>query len=265
MTAPLKSSDVLWKYVPSAEDREKSKRKPGMFKLSWDGVFHTIQWEWQFAGRPTTFIRLAVCNLKCSWCDAWYTRRTDTSEFYKEQFDVDINELRSMIDKAQKKFKTKCRDITITGWEPMLQQKVIVDFLSTYGHLYDRIQIETNWTIPPLPEIANNEKIYFNCSPKITSSDNEFKIRYNEKVLTRLMDTKRVIFKFVFSNISDIDEVLNTYSFIPKDLIRLMPEGVLIDEHRKVFDETIDYVVESWCNVAIRCQSIMWDGAKRWV
>ena len=35
-------------------------------------VFHSIQGESSFAGLPCLFIRLAGCNLRCSYCDARY-------------------------------------------------------------------------------------------------------------------------------------------------------------------------------------------------
>src|SRR5438046_10053865 len=41
--------------------------------LSTDGIFRTIQGEGPRLGRNTCFIRLAGCNLACSWCDTAYT------------------------------------------------------------------------------------------------------------------------------------------------------------------------------------------------
>lgn len=261
----LKASDQKGGYSPTESEKKKVMRQPGLFKLSWDWVFHTIQWEWQFAGRPTTFIRLHMCNLQCSRCDARYTRKRDTKEFYTEPSDISIDELMQKIIDAQDKSNTRCRDITITWWEPLLQQRTIILFLEKYWDNFDRIQIETNWTIPLLKEIQNNEKVYFNCSPKLETSWNDMKLRYRENVLKQIQETGRSIFKFVFTNNTDIDDIWQNYSFIDKHNIRVMPEWVLVDEHRQVFDNTIDYIVSSWYNVAIRCQSIMWDWAKRGV
>ncbi|MCK6571875.1 7-carboxy-7-deazaguanine synthase QueE [Myxococcota bacterium] len=36
-------------------------------------VFHSIQGESTFAGRPSVFVRLTGCDLRCAWCDSTYT------------------------------------------------------------------------------------------------------------------------------------------------------------------------------------------------
>src|SRR6478735_4010591 len=36
-------------------------------------IYRSIQGESSFAGVPCIFVRLAACNLRCSWCDSEYT------------------------------------------------------------------------------------------------------------------------------------------------------------------------------------------------
>jgi organic radical activating enzyme len=154
------------------------------------------------------------------------------------------------------------QDITITGWEPLIQQKMIEDFcllLDDARH----IQIETNGTIMPSKFILDRCK--FNCSPKLSMSWNEARLAYNTKVLTTLADKDDTCFKFVFKNKDDIDEVLKQYDFLSRCQIWFMPEWVTKEENAIVFEETIDYILSTGCNVAIRGQNIMRDGAKRWV
>lgn len=73
-------------------------------------IFHSIQGESSLVGIPTTFIRLAACNLRCSWCDTTYSfgRGTPflTSNIIKE------------VQKGGLSF------VCITGGEPLLQKDV---------------------------------------------------------------------------------------------------------------------------------------------
>lgn len=262
----LKSSDQVWWYNPTSEERKNIRPVLWKLKISWDWVFHTIQWEGDLAWRPTTFVRLHFCNLNCSRCDAWYTWRSDTKEYYSEPKNLAIEELLFEIMEAQKQkwLNHICHNITFTGWEPLIQQRLIEQFLTNEIDINERvIQVETNGTLMPTDYIFEHCK--FNCSPKLNVSGNEYRKRYSEKVLMKLAEKKDSIFKFVFREIKDIDEVFELYPFLPKEQIRFMPEWVTKEENTQVFEGTIDYILSTWCNVAIRGQNVMRDGAIRWV
>ena len=68
-------------------------------------------------------------------------------------------------------------------------------------------------------------------------------MRFKEMPLKILAKTNDICFKFVFRTKEDIDEVIERYSFLDLDQIWMMPEGVYLEEHRKVFDETVDYLI----------------------
>ena len=40
--------------------------------LTINEIFHSIQGESTHSGRPCVFVRLAACDLRCSWCDTPY-------------------------------------------------------------------------------------------------------------------------------------------------------------------------------------------------
>jgi 7-carboxy-7-deazaguanine synthase len=73
-------------------------------------LFFSIQGESTFAGLPCAFIRLAGCNLRCSYCDTEYA--------FNEGREMTVAEIMQAIGK----FPTRL--VLVTGGEPMLQQSV---------------------------------------------------------------------------------------------------------------------------------------------
>lgn len=73
-------------------------------------VFASVQGETTFSGLPTTFIRLAACNLRCTWCDTTYSFGRGTP-----------HTLKSIIETVE---TFGCRHVCMTGGEPLLQQNV---------------------------------------------------------------------------------------------------------------------------------------------
>jgi len=73
-------------------------------------IFASVQGETSLAGLPTTFIRLAACNLRCTWCDTTYSfGRGD--EWSMDHILEKVNHLR-------------CPYVCVTGGEPLLQENV---------------------------------------------------------------------------------------------------------------------------------------------
>jgi len=167
-------------------------------------IFYSIQGEGPNIGKPSIFLRLAGCNLKCKWCDTKYA--------------LNSANFKSMTNKKiiQKIKKYPCKNVVITGGEPLLQQDGLKELLDAmYGY---KIELETNGS---LPLKINNKFEQINCSPKLTSSGN---IAYPLKLLPT---NKKVVYKFVICKKSDVDEVkafCRKYK-IPKEKIWLMPEG----------------------------------------
>ena len=91
-------------------------------------VFTSVQGETSFTGLPTTFIRLARCNLRCRWCDTSYS--FSRGEEYT---------LESLIDQVK---AAGVRHICITGGEPLLQKNVY-PLMSTLCDLGYVVSIET--------------------------------------------------------------------------------------------------------------------------
>ena len=71
-------------------------------------IFKSIQGEGKYLGVPSLFIRLAFCNLRCSWCDTKYAWK-------KPNIEMTVDDLIKMIRESGFKH------IVFTGGEPMVQ------------------------------------------------------------------------------------------------------------------------------------------------
>ncbi len=75
-------------------------------------IFHSIQGESTQAGRPSYFVRLTGCNLRCTWCDSEYTFSGGEWMTFEEIF-------------ARLEAFPPCDLVEVTGGEPMLQPAVV--------------------------------------------------------------------------------------------------------------------------------------------
>jgi 7-carboxy-7-deazaguanine synthase len=96
-------------------------------------IFRSIQGEGRSQGLVTTFIRLAGCNLNCSWCDTPCAR-----EGGKE---VPVDDVFQAVEFSS------CGRVCITGGEPLLQLDEVVALARRLDEAGYCIEIETNGTI----------------------------------------------------------------------------------------------------------------------
>jgi organic radical activating enzyme len=119
--------------------------------------FFTLQGEGPYRGQPAYFIRLAKCNLACSFCDTYF----DSGEWRdfrslleeSEQVIADFFTKRSLENPTWAQGYNKKIVLVITGGEPSLQ-KNLVAFLERAQAYFKNIQIESNGLllIPNLPQ-----------------------------------------------------------------------------------------------------------------
>jgi 7-carboxy-7-deazaguanine synthase len=95
-------------------------------------IFKSIQGESSYAGIPSVFVRLTGCNLRCSYCDTTYA--------YDEGAEMSVNEILSTIKGYG------CKNVCITGGEPLLQSSIIklIDLLKKSHY---KIFVETGGSI----------------------------------------------------------------------------------------------------------------------
>jgi 7-carboxy-7-deazaguanine synthase len=78
--------------------------------LTINEIFHSVQGESTYAGRPCVFVRLTACDLRCSWCDTPYA-------FHEGR-------KRSLEDVLREVEGYECPLVEVTGGEPLLQEAV---------------------------------------------------------------------------------------------------------------------------------------------
>lgn len=200
-------------------------------------IFYSIQGEGKSIGQPSIFVRTSLCNLHCYWCDTDYTwnwsgtrfrhaydSRPGYQKFVKKDWIAECN----IADVAAAVSAFPCRNVILTGGEPMLQQKALVTLMQQLRQQHSgyRFEIETNGTLLPSAEFDNAVDQY-NVSPKLENSQNPKKLREKPAAYRFFAANPKAHFKFVVSEQADLSEVLELVERynISKEHIWLMPEG----------------------------------------
>lgn len=194
----------------------------------------TIQGEGKSVGKEVTFLRTALCNLYCKWCDTPYTWNWEGTDFVHEDskkyskaieiHEMDIHQIIKAI------MEIGCTNIVISGGEPLIQHKQLTSVIEQLKKLDNYwIEVETNGTIYP------NERFLelvdqINCSPKFENSGNTRSDREKKNVLTKLAANSKVNFKFVISSEKDVEEVLYYTETYKMKEVYLMPLGVNVEQ-----------------------------------
>jgi 7-carboxy-7-deazaguanine synthase len=96
--------------------------------LTVNEIFHSIQGESSYAGRPCVFVRLTACDLRCVWCDTPYA--------FHEGRKMPVDEVVAEV------LRYGCPLVEMTGGEPLLQR----DLYPLMDRLHDaglQVLIET--------------------------------------------------------------------------------------------------------------------------
>lgn len=199
-------------------------------------IFHTIQGEGKNLGVPSVFIRLSLCNLYCVWCDTDYTWNWEGTpyshvhdalpgykKFKKEDQIISLTPAQ-IVDEVQ---RYDCRNIVITGGEPFVQHKDLVELVDQLKrNNRHHIEAETNGTIVPTPALDSLMDQY-NVSLKLKNSRVSGPERLNEGAIHFFAQSPKSNFKFVVDaqeDLEEIDELLKHYQ-IGASMVYLMPQG----------------------------------------
>jgi organic radical activating enzyme len=133
----------------------KFEKGDGSGRVSVIEIFPTIQGEGPLSGLPAHFVRLAGCNLACTYCD---------TDFETDPITLPPEEILRLVDEHD----IKSDLVVITGGEPLRQELApLLDLFVNHGY---RIQIETAGTVCSVATAGmirrHAPKITLVCSPK---------------------------------------------------------------------------------------------------
>ena len=191
-------------------------------------IFDSIQGEGRFIGTPSTFVRLAGCNLHCTWCDtkyAWDDARPATLH----------------ISLAKMHDRRYLQHVVITGGEPLLQWHHVAELSRWLTHRSHFVTIETNGTVP-YDRIFERSVYLWSISPKFGSSGESPNFRalqsYRDGVLPGGMQ-----FKFVIQDADDLEqtrEIIERVGLKGQHIILQPQGGTDVKDYAKLLDAVKD-------------------------
>ena len=256
--------------------------------------FISIQGEGLRTGRPTLFIRLNGCNLRCvfrnsagkvtSCCDTPYA--SFEGSFDGKYTDDDV--IKMLTDNPQVK------DVVITGGEPLLHQASLEEFIKKLRGVREdfALTIETNGTLVPSDYLLEQVDLW-STSPKLASSTptvkdgkkygvTEAQCKYHNThriniiaLATMLSEGHDCQLKFVYTGpgcIEEIDEISKEITDYQtnhnmdvvnvNDYIMLMPEGITSKAIIGKSDEVVNVCIERGWTYTSRMHILIWGNVK---
>lgn len=167
-------------------------------------IFYSIEGEGIGIGRPEVFIRLAGCNLRCKWCDTKYT--------WSDGKEISIDEIIAEISRYP------CKNISITGGEPLLQREELFELVKRLKEMNYWIQLNTNGTIfdQKIFELVDLITMDYKCPSSGMKSD------LNVLKKTRELFPSKSQFKFVISDEEDYRYAKDVVTSLLKDVPNLI-------------------------------------------
>jgi organic radical activating enzyme len=134
-------------------------------------MFFTLQGEGPYAGMPALFIRLAKCNLDCSFCDTFFDDG-DWMTYAEIEAKIDATIQAFWTDKDKPVPAWARTDnlpgkrypnivLVMTGGEPLIQDN-ISEFMAQQLHNFKEVQVESNG----IPDTVVPPGVTLVCSPK---------------------------------------------------------------------------------------------------
>lgn len=189
-------------------------------------IFYSLQGEGKLIGMPSTFVRAAGCNLRCTWCDTPYTSWEPVGDALT-------------VDEILARVRTyPARHVVVTGGEPMAAPDIGALSHRLRGAGY-HVTMETAGTVwsDITCDLASISPKLSNSTPRQREggkwADAHEGQRINIDVIRRLMALGDYQLKFVVQEPADIEEIGALLARIGEHdpaSVMLMPQGTTARE-----------------------------------
>jgi 7-carboxy-7-deazaguanine synthase len=216
-----------------------------------------FQGEGPFTGRACYFLRLGLCNLRCSWCDTAWTWDTTRYDVHAECPPRTADELRAMLPDHGL--------VILSGGEPLIHQNspALHDAIPRDVELH----VETNGTLAPGPWALGRIE-HFTVSPKVADQGDPEHRRLRRDALeafVQLAHDRRAIFKCVVRDNREVRAVaqwMNSYG-VPDHARWVMPEGISSQRILERARFIADTVAALGMNLTLRQHVLLYDNQRR--
>ncbi len=170
-------------------------------------IYRSIQGESSFAGVPCIFVRLAACNLRCTWCDSEYT-------FYGGR-KMAVEDIEQEITRL-----APSGLIEFTGGEPMLQERELVPMMERLLARGYTLLIETSGE-RPLENVPKAVHKIVDVKCPGSGEGGSFResnlatLSHNDEVKFVLTDREDYEFARDFNRQHGLDSIVNSVIFSP--------------------------------------------------
>lgn len=219
-------------------------------------VFSSLQGEGPSSGAPCVFVRLALCNLRCSWCDTKYTWDFERYSYADEVTEVPVAQLAAELTAAPE------QRVVLTGGEPLLQQAGLARLLQLIPASV-AVEVETNGTLAP-DEALLARVDQWNVSPKLAHAGDALARRLRPAALAALAASTRAYLKFVVrgaADMAELDALVEQLGW-PRERVFLMPEATSAAEHADRAPEIAALCQAHGYRFSARLHVLLWGGER---
>lgn len=221
-------------------------------------IFDSIDGEGIRTGQPCTFIRLAGCNLRCSYCDTLYS-------LFGEDEPCKYTEM--SIEEILKKVHPLYKRVTLTGGEPLFHKDADTLVSELLRNDFE-VNIETNGAVDIREfskQLPNSEKLFYTIDYKLPSSGMSDKMIWENFLVLSPND----VIKYVVGSEEDVSLMIELTKKL-KTHYKKMPH-IFIGAVYGMYDaqKLVDTILcePALCDARFQVQlhKIIWDANKRGV